>query len=160
AAQFGLTQLDVSNSLFVSLSSSAQVQPNFWLDPRMGITYAVAAQTPQYRLDSVGVMGNTPIAVRNGPPQPLRNLPQVSHSLSPVVATHRNVQPVFDVYANVQNSDLGAVAGRIDRIVDDFRKQLAPGSEIVMRGQVESMQEAFTRLGIGLAFAAVLVYLL
>jgi len=66
AAEFGLTQLDISNSLFVSLSSSAQVQPNFWLDPRMGITYAVAAQTPQYRLDSMGLLANTPVAVRTG----------------------------------------------------------------------------------------------
>jgi multidrug efflux pump subunit AcrB len=161
AAQFGLTQLDVSNSLYVSLSSSAQVQPNFWLDPRMGITYGVAAQTPQYRLDSVGAMENTPIAVRTGgPPQLLSNVASVSHGVVPVVANHRNVQPVFDVYANVQNSDLGSVAGRIEKIVEGFRKQLAPGSEIVVRGQVESMQEAFTRLGIGLAFAAVLVYLL
>jgi multidrug efflux pump subunit AcrB len=161
AAQFGLTQLDVSNSLFVSLSSSAQVQPNFWLDPKMGITYAVAAQTPQYRLDTVAAMENTPIAVRTGgPPQLLSNVASVSHSITPVVANHRNVQPVFDVFANVQNSDLGSVAGKIERIVERFRKQLAPGSEIVVRGQVESMQEAFTRLGIGLAFAAILVYLL
>jgi multidrug efflux pump subunit AcrB len=160
AAEFGLTQLDVSNSLFVSLSSSAQVQPNFWLDPQMGITYAVAAQTPQYRLDSVDAIENTPVAVRSGPPQLLSNLASVSHSVQPVVANHRNVQPVFDVYANVQNSDLGSVAGRIEKVVAKFRKQLAPGSEIVMRGEVESMGEAFTRLGIGLAFAAVLVYLL
>jgi multidrug efflux pump subunit AcrB len=161
AAQFGLTQLDVSNSLFVSLSSSAQVQPNFWLDPRMGITYAVAAQTPQYRLDSVATMENTPIAVRTGGrPQLLTNVASVSHSVIPVVANHRNVQPVFDVYANVQNSDLGSVAGKIESIVQGFRKQLAPGSEIVVRGQVESMQEAFNRLGVGLAFAAILVYLL
>jgi multidrug efflux pump subunit AcrB len=161
AAQFGLTQLDVSNSLFVSLSSSAQVQPNFWLDPRMGITYAVAAQTPQYRLDSIGAMENTPIAVRTGgPPQLLSNVASVSHGVVPVVANHRNVQPVFDVYANVQNSDLGSVASKIEGIVEGFRKQLAPGSEIVVRGQVESMEEAFTRLGIGLVFAAILVYLL
>jgi len=161
AAEFGLTQLDISNSLFVSLSSSAQVQPNFWLDPRMGITYAVAAQTPQYRLDSMGLLANTPVAVRTGgQPQLLSNLASISHTVQPVVANHRNVQPVFDVYANVQNSDLGSVAGKIEGIAQEFRKQLAPGSEIVLRGQVESMQEAFTRLGIGLAFAAVLVYLL
>jgi multidrug efflux pump subunit AcrB len=161
AAEFGLTQLDVSNSLFVSLASSAQVQPNFWLDPRMGITYAVAAQTPQYRLDSVATMENTPIALGTGArPQLLSNVASVSHSVLPVVANHRNVQPVFDVYANVQNSDLGSVAAKIEKIVQGSRKQLAPGSEIIVRGQVESMQEAFTRLGVGLAFAAILVYLL
>jgi multidrug efflux pump subunit AcrB len=161
AAEFGLTELDVSNSLFVSLSSSAQVQPNFWLDPRMGITYAVAAQTPPYKVDSIGLLANTPVAVRGGgQPQLLRNLATISHGVQPVVANHRNVQPVFDVYANVQNSDLGSVAGRIENVVKGFRKQLTPGSEIVVRGQVESMQEAFSRLGIGLAFAAILVYLL
>jgi multidrug efflux pump subunit AcrB len=161
AAEFGLTQQDISNSLFVSLASSAQVQPNFWLDPKMGITYQVAAQTPQYRIASVAALENTPVAVRNGgQPQLLSNLATASHSIEPVVANHRNVQPVFDVYANVQNSDLGSVAGRIEDVVSDFRKQLSPGSEIVVRGQVESMQEAFTRLGIGLAFAAILVYLL
>jgi multidrug efflux pump subunit AcrB len=90
----------------------------------------------------------------------LSNLASISHTVQPVVANHRNVQPVFDVYANVQNSDLGSVAGKIEGIAQEFRKQLAPGSEIVLRGQVESMQEAFSRLGVGLAFAAVLVYLL
>ncbi len=161
AAEFGLTQLDVSNSLFVSLSSSAQVQPNFWLDPVFGFTYGVVAQTPQYRLNSVAVMENTPIAVRTGrDPELLSNIASVSHSVQQVVANHRNVQPVFDVYANVQNSDLGSVAGKIDGIVQQLRKGLTPGNDIVVRGQVESMREAFSRLGLGLAFAAVLVYLL
>ena len=161
AAEFGLTEQDVANSLFVSLSSSSQVQPNFWLDPKMGMTYLVAAQTPQYRLDSVEKVGNTPIPVRTtGQPQLLSNLATVSHAIQPVVANHRNVQPVFDVYANVQDSDLGSVAGKIDKVVKEFRRHLAAGSEITVRGQVESMQEAFSRLGLGLVFAAVLVYLL
>lgn len=161
AAEFGLTQQDVSNSLFVSLSSSAQVQPNFWLDPKMGITYSVAAQTPQYRLDSVAKVENMPIPVKTGgDPQLLSNLASVTHSVHPVNANHRDVQPVFDVYANVQNSDLGSVASRIQTVVKGFEKKLSPGSQIFVRGQVESMQEAFSRLGLGLVFAAVLVYLL
>jgi multidrug efflux pump subunit AcrB len=161
AAEFGLTQQDVSNSLFVSLSSSSQVQPNFWLDPKMGMTYFVAAQTPQYRLDSVAKVENTPIPVRSGgQPQLLSNLASVSHAVQPVVANHRDVQPVFDVFANVQNSDLGSVASKIQAVAKEFRKQLSAGSDIIVRGQVESMQEAFSRLGLGLVFAAVLVYLL
>ena len=68
AAEFGLTAQDVSNSMFVSLSSSSQVQPNFYLDPKMGTTYLVAAQTPQFRLDTVEKIGNTPIPVKNGRP--------------------------------------------------------------------------------------------
>src|SRR4051794_30609559 len=144
AAEFGLTQQDVSNSLFVSLSSSSQVQPNFWLDPKMGMTYFVAAQTPQYRLDSVAKVENTPIPVRSGgQPQLLSNLASVSHAVQPVVANHRDVQPVFDVFANVQNSDLGSVASKIQAVAKEFRKQLSAGSDIIVRGQVESMQEAF-----------------
>jgi multidrug efflux pump subunit AcrB len=161
AAEFGLTQQDVSNSLFVSLSSSAQVQPNFWLDPKMGITYAVAAQTPQYKVDSIAALENTPVALpTGGRPQLLTNMASSSHGIQPVVANHRNVQPVFDVYANTQNSDLGTVAAKLDDALVAFRKELAPGSAIVVRGQVESMREAFQRLGIGLTFAAVLVYML
>ena len=161
AAEFGLTEQDVSNSLFVSLASSSQVQPNFWLDPKMGMTYQVAAQTPQYRLDSVARIENMPIPVKTGgQPQLLSNLASVSHSVHPVNANHRDVQPVFDVYANVQNSDLGSVASKVEKVAADARKHLSPGSQIFVRGQVESMTEAFTRLGIGLVFAAVLVYLL
>lgn len=162
AAEFGLSAQDVANSLFVTLSSSAQVQPNFWLDPRMGITYAVAAQTPQYRMDSVAAIENTPIPVREGGgrTQLLANLAAMQRGVQPVVNNHRNVQPVFDVYANLQDADLGSVAAEVNKIVEEFRSKLSPGSEIVVRGQVESMNEAFSRLGLGLVFAAVLVYLL
>lgn len=160
AAGFGLTALDVANSLFVTLSSSAQVQPNFWLDPKMGITYAVVAQTPQRVMDSLNAVENTPIPVRGGNSQLLTNLATVNRSVQPVNANHRNVQPVFDVYANIQDSDLGSVAAKVEKVVEEMKPQLAPGSEIVVRGQVESMYEAFRRMGIGLVFAAVLVYLL
>jgi CzcA family heavy metal efflux pump len=160
AAALGLTAQDVANSLFVTLSSSAQVQPNFWLDPKMGITYAVAAQTPQRVLDSLSAVENTPIPVRNGSTQLLTNLATVNRGVQPVNASHRNVQPVFDVYANVQDSDLGWVAGHVEKIVEEMRPKLSPGSEIVIRGQVESMYEAFQRMGLGLVFAAGLVYLL
>jgi multidrug efflux pump subunit AcrB len=161
ASEFGLTAQDVSNSMFVSLSSSSQVQPNFYLDPKMGTTYLVAAQTPQIRLNTVEKIGNTPIPVKTGgQAQLLSNLAAVSHSTQPVVANHRDVQPVFDVYANVQDSDLGSVESKINNVVKELTPRLSPGSEIVMRGQVESMREAFSRLGLGLVFAAMLVYLL
>ena len=151
AVQFGLTAQDVSNSMNISLSSSTQVQPNFYLDPRMGITYFVAAQTPQDRLRSVADVGNTPVSVRNSnEPQLLSNLASVTHAVQPVNVNHRNVQPVFDVYANVQDADLGSVADHIDTVVKDFRKQLAPGSEIFVRyGQVDSsVRSAFFAAGI------------
>jgi multidrug efflux pump subunit AcrB len=160
AAQLGLTAQDVANSINVSLASSMQVAPNFWLDPKMGMTYPVAAQTPQNQIDSINALGNTPIPARGGPTQVLSNLATFSSGVEPVVANHHNVQPVFDVYANVQSSDLGSIETRINKVIREFEPKLAPGNVIEMRGQVQSMNEAFTRLGIGLMFAAVLVYLL
>jgi CzcA family heavy metal efflux pump len=162
AAQFGLTQQDVANSIYISLSSSAAVQPNFWLDPKMGITYMVAAQTPQYRINSVNALENTPIPIRtvSNRNELLGNMATLTPAVLPVVVNHHNGAPVFDIYANTQDSDLGSVAAKIDRIVKEERKNLPPGTKIVLRGQVESMNEAFDRLGLGLAFAALLVYLL
>lgn len=162
AAQFGLTQQDVANSLYVSLSSSAAVQPNFWLDPKMGITYTVAAQTPQYRIDSINALQNTPIPMRTiaNRTEVLGNMATLRPAIMPVVINHHNGAPVYDIYANTQNSDLGSVAAKVNRIVKQESANLPPGTKIVVRGQVESMNEAFTRLGIGLTFAALLVYLL
>ncbi len=162
AAQFGLTQQDVANSLYISLSSSAAVQPNFWLDPKMGITYTVAAQTPQYSIDSINALQNTPIPIHtmSNHTELLGNMAALSPAIMPVVINHHNGAPVFDIYANTQDADLGSVAAKINSIVLEERKSLPPGTKIIVRGQVESMNEAFDRLGIGLAFAALLVYLL
>jgi CzcA family heavy metal efflux pump len=162
AAQFGLTQQDVANSIYISLSSSAAVQPNFWLDPKMGITYTVAAQTPQYRIDSINALQNTPIPIRtlNNRTELLGNMATLTPAIMPVVINHHNGAPVFDIYANTQDSDLGSVAAKINRIVKEESKNLPPGTKIIVRGQVENMNEAFSRLGFGLTFAALLVYLL
>lgn len=162
AAQFGLTQQDVANSLYVSLSSSAAVQPNFWLDPKMGITYTVAAQTPQYSIDSINALQNTPIPMHTiaNRTEVLGNMATLRPAIMPVVINHHNGAPVYDIYANTQNSDLGSVAAKVNRIVKQESANLPAGTKIVVRGQVESMNEAFTRLGIGLTFAALLVYLL
>jgi CzcA family heavy metal efflux pump len=162
AAQFGLTQQDVANSIYISLSSSSAVQPNFWLDPKMGITYMVAAQTPQYRVNSINALENTPIPIRtlSNRNELLGNMATLTPAVLPVVVNHHNGAPVFDIYASTQDSDLGSVAAKIDRILGQERKNLPPGTKIVLRGQVESMREAFDRLGLGLGFAALLVYLL
>jgi len=162
AAQFGLTQQDVANSLYISLSSSAAVQPNFWLDPKMGITYTVAAQTPQYSIDSINALQNTPIPMHtlSNRTEVLGNMATLTPAVLPVVINHHNGAPVFDIFANTQDSDLGSVAAKVNRIVKEESKSLPPGTKIIVRGQVESMNEAFNRLGIGLAFAALLVYLL
>ncbi|WP_263409948.1 efflux RND transporter permease subunit [Terriglobus tenax] len=162
AAQFGLTQQDVANSLYISLSSSAAVLPNFWLDPKMGITYMVAAQTPQYRLNSINALENTPIPMHTADnrTQLLSNLATLKPAVMPLVINHHNGAPVFDIYANTQDSDLGSVAARVQKIVNEESRNLPAGTKIIVRGQVESMNEAFSRLGLGLAFAALLVYLL
>jgi multidrug efflux pump subunit AcrB len=162
AAQFGLTQQDVANSLFVSMASGYAVAPNFWVDPKMNLTYTVTAQTPQYRLDSLNRLKNTPIPIKTIPNQTelLGNMATIKPSYEPIVINHHNVQRVYDVMLNTQDTDLGSIEKKVQRIVDAEQKKLPPGNVIEMRGQVESMNEAFTRLGIGLIFAAVLVYLL
>jgi len=160
AAQFGLTQRDVANSVLVSLSGSGQVQPNYWVDPANGISYLVESRTPSYQIDSVDAVSALPVVTSGRPVQLLSNVAQVSRNVSSEVANHVNVQPVYDIYASVQGRDLGSVAGEIRRSIQEFDSQLQPGNTIAIRGQVESMESAFVRLGLGLIFAAVLVYLL
>ena len=161
AAELGLTQRDVANTMLVTLSSSAVVAPNYWSDPRNGINYIVAVQTPQSRVDSVNTLMNTSVTPGTaGPPQLLSNLATLERREVPAVISHSNVQPVFDVYANVQDSDLGSVATAVQQIAAELRPKLPPGHTIAVRGQVESMNSAFLRLGLGLIFAVLLVYLL
>jgi CzcA family heavy metal efflux pump len=161
AAELGLTQRDVANNVLVSLSSSAVISPNYWSDPRTGITYPVVVQTPQSRVDSVNTLMNTSVTQATaGPQQLLSNLATLERREVPAVISHANVQPVFDIYANVQERDLGSVAAAVQRIAAELRPKLPPGHTIAVRGQVESMSSAFVRLGLGLIFAVLLVYLL
>jgi multidrug efflux pump subunit AcrB len=161
AAELGLTQRDVANNVLVSLSSSSVVTPNYWSDPRSGINYVVAVQTPQNRVDSLNTLLNTSVtASASSPRHLLSNLATVERREVPAVISHSNVQPVFDIFANVQGRDLGSVAAEVQKIVAELRPKLPPGHSIALRGQVESMNSAFVRLGLGLVFAVVLVYLL
>jgi len=122
----------------------------------------VAAQTPQRDVNSIGALENTPIPLHTtfNQTELLSNMAKVTPSVIPQVINHHNGQPVFDIYANTQHSDLGSVATRAERIVKEESMHLPPGTVIEIRGQVQSMNEAFTRLGIGLIFAALLIYLL
>jgi multidrug efflux pump subunit AcrB len=160
ADQIGLSQRDVANDLLVSLSSSGQVSPNFWLDPRKGVQYLVAVQTPQYKLDSLAALQNTPVANGGGVPALLGNLAQIHRDPAPVNITHFNVAPTFDVLANVDGIDLGSVATAIDKLVDQARASLPKGSSIAVKGQVQSMTSSFRGLAYGILFAIVLVYML
>jgi multidrug efflux pump subunit AcrB len=161
AQELGFTERDVANSVLISLSSSSQVTPNFWADPKTGINYPVAIQTPQHRVDSVDAVTSTSLAGRDpAHPQLLTNIISLERAETPAVISHTNVQPVFDLYANVQGSDLGRVSDKVTKIINEFRPKLAPGNTITVRGQVESMNTAFSKLGLGLIFAAVLIYFL
>ncbi|MGB8321522.1 MAG: efflux RND transporter permease subunit [Candidatus Acidiferrum sp.] len=162
AQYVGLQARDVAQNVLVSLSSSFQTAPNFWLDPKNGVSYSVAVQTPQYRVDNFQALQNTPISGvgPNVPPQILANLVATSTVARPASVSHYNVQPMIDVYASVSGSDLGAVAGQTEKMVKDITKELPRGSRIFVRGQVQTMATSFTGLGVGLLGAIVLAYLL
>jgi multidrug efflux pump subunit AcrB len=165
AAQLGLTANQIATNLNVSLSSSEQVSPNFWTDPKNGIPYFLAVQTPEYRVSSMDDLLNTPVsatAMPSGVPVPnlLGNVASITRDSIPTNANQANIQPVYEVYASAQRRDLGSIATEIDKVVAAKRKELSPGNSIQVFGQIDSMNGAFRNLGIGLLFAAVLVYLL
>lgn len=158
----GLTQRDVASDLLISLSSSSQVSPSYWLDTKRGVQYLVAVQTPQYAIDSIDDVAATPLATPgpDGQPQFLSNVAQVSRNTGPANVTHFNASRTYDVQANVQGTDLGSVASAVAKIVDQERPSFPRGTSVKIKGQVESMESSFRGLGFGLIFAVVLVYLL
>jgi multidrug efflux pump subunit AcrB len=159
AGQMGFSQLDVATGLLISLSSSSQLNPNWWVNPANGVDYPVVVQTPTYRMDSPEAILNTPIHSSNGKStQMLSNLAQATRGVTDQVVNHYNVQPLYDVYANVQDRDLGGVARDVDKVLDEFRPKLPIGSFFELRGQVGTMRTSFTGMGYGLLFAIVLVY--
>jgi len=161
ANEVGLTQRDVANSLLISLSSSGQLAPNQWLNPVNGVNYNVAVQTPTYRVDSFDALSRTPItAPGGGATQLLSNLASMSRGTSVAIVNHYNVQPTMDVYANTDLRDLGGVSSDIRKVIEDTRAHLPRGTTIDLRGQVETMNSSFVRLGLGMVFAILLVYLL
>jgi len=169
ADQVGVTQRDVANDILVSLSGTAQLSPNFWLNPRNNVQYGVLVQTPQYYLDTLAALRNTPVvptasARSSGgwtqSAQLLNNLARFGRQTSPTNITHDNVRKTFDVLAGVRGSDLGSVAAGVDRIVAAAQKSLPRGSDITVRGQALSMTSSFSDLSYGLIFSVILVYLL
>jgi multidrug efflux pump subunit AcrB len=164
AQQLGLNVTSIANNLNISLSSSEQVSPNFWTDPTSGIPYYFAVQTPEYRIASINDLDNTPIvsqaSAQTPVPNVLGNVATMQRVPVQSVYNHSNIQPLYDVYASAQDSDLGSVAKSIQSIVNDLQPKLKPGNAFRVRGQIESMNSAFQDLGLGLIFAAVFVYLL
>jgi multidrug efflux pump subunit AcrB len=161
ARQIGLTQQDVAQSMLISLSGTSQTAPNQWLNPVNGVNYQVVVQTPIYRVEDLPALGRTPITSPSGTAsQLLGNLATFRRNQTPIVVDHYNIQPVFDIYADVDRRDLGGVASEIQKIMAAANKSLPVGTTLSLRGEVATMQESFVRLGIGIVFALGLVYLL
>jgi multidrug efflux pump subunit AcrB len=189
AQAIGFSQRDVAQSLLVALSGSFQTTPSFYLDPRNGVSYNVAVQTPQYRLDSISGLQSLPVTrasnagasaggsppansgtgaarptmMAPGAPQPVQilgNLAEFKPGAELGTVSHYDVQPVIDIYTNVVGTDLGTVTREVEKIKEKYEKQLPRGSHIVLRGQSETMQKSYTGLLLGLIFSVLLVYLL
>ncbi len=161
AQQVGLTERDVAQNLLVSLSSSFQTAPTFWLNPKNGVSYNLSVMSPQYKVDSLEALMNTPISGSSGTsPQVLTNLASVTAKTTPAVVSHYNVAPTVDVFASVDGRDLGGVADDTSKVLASFEKQLPRGTQMHLRGQVETMQSSYLGLTIGLVMSIVLVYLL
>ena len=164
--QVGLSAQNVGQNVLVSLSGSSQTAPAFWLNPVNGIVYSIAVQTPQYRVDSLDALLNVPVAAggganaSSGATQLLGNLVEATPARQPAVVSRYNILPAIDVFVGVQGTDLASVAGQVQTLVDEARPKLPRGSQITLRGQVQTMQASFIGLGVGLAMAIVLVYLL
>jgi multidrug efflux pump subunit AcrB len=165
AVQLGLNANTIATNLNISLSSSQQVSPNFWTDPTSGIPYYIAVQTPEPRVGSLNDLANTPVSGVISPagaviPGLLSNVATLKRSTVPTNANQTNIQPIYDVYASVQGRNLGSVAADINKVVAELQQQLSPGNSIQIVGQIQSMNDSFRDLAIGLLFAAVFVYLL
>jgi multidrug efflux pump subunit AcrB len=159
ASEMGFTQKDVASGMLISLSSSFQTGSNYWINPASGVDYNVSVQTPTYRMDSAEAIMNTPIHPLSGAStQMLSNLASVQRGQTAAVVSHYNVQPIFDVYANVQDRDLGSVAAQVDKVIAEYTPKLPTGSYIDTRGQVETMRSSFLGMSYGLIFAIILVY--
>ncbi len=175
AENVNLTEASVANSMLYALAGSGTASPNYWLNPQNGVNYSVVVQVPQYKLDSVDKINALPISspasaaaatvVQTNGSNPnqaqlLGNVAQIQHTTSPGITNHYNVQPVYDVFVSTQGRDLGGVSSDINTILARYKDKLPRGATLTVRGQVKSMQDSFTGLGLGMIFAVALVYML
>ena len=161
AREIGMSQRDVATNLLVSLSGSAQTAPNFWVNPANNVSYPLVVQTPQPRLESINDLQNIPVtAGTDGTPQLLGAVATVTRGQGEAVVSHYDVQPTIDIYGTTSERDLGSVAHDIEQVLSDTAKDVPKGSFVVMRGQVEAMNESYRGLLFGLLGASVLIYLL
>jgi multidrug efflux pump subunit AcrB len=169
AGEIGLTEQQIASTLNISLAGSFQVTPNFWADPKSGIPYQLWVQTPEYRNDSLTGVGNTPLFVstdnnpagqNQGVVTLFNNVAKLRRQSEQTVVNHVNTQPKYDVFASVQDRDLGSVSREIEQIMQDEQKNLPVPDRISVLGQIADMHSAFQNLGMGLAIAMIAVYLL
>ncbi len=159
ALQVGLSQRDIASNLLLAVGSSGQVAPNYWTDPRSGIGYPVSVQVPPAAVRSLDELLALPLATALGMQQ-LRDVASVERRPTPAITSRVDVQPTFNVRADVAGADLASVAAHVDAIVAAHRAELPPGGRLTVRGQIESMRSAFGRLGLGIALATLLVFAL
>jgi multidrug efflux pump subunit AcrB len=196
AQSIGLSQQNVAQSILVALSGSFQTTPSFYLDPKNGVSYNVAVQAPQYKLDTLAALQSLPVtagmaatqmanmaaasgaasaaapgvtatgAASTGAPgasqpvQVLGNLAAIQPGTELGVVSHYDVQPVLDIYANVDGTDLGSVTRQMESIMARHKAEMPRGSHLILRGQSETMKASYFGLLGGLAFSILLVYLL
>jgi multidrug efflux pump subunit AcrB len=160
AQYVGITERDVTNSLVVDLAGSDQVQPTFWLNPENGVNYSIVMQTPQYQVDSLNALQNLPITAPGAPSQVLGAIADIKRVAIPAVYSHYNIQPVIQIYGTTQDRDLGAVAADVQQIINETASEAPKTADVVMLGQVKTMNSSFNGLIFGLAAAIVLIYLL
>ncbi len=157
----GITEQDVTSSLVTTLAGTAQIAPAFWLNPKNGVSYPIVAQTPQYRMDSLSALENIPVpSLQGGETQVLGALATIKRGSSPAVISHYAIQPSLNIFATAQDRDLGGLAADIQKVISDANSNLPKGSSIELRGQVQTMNTAFSQLLFGLLGAVVLIYLL
>jgi CzcA family heavy metal efflux pump len=162
AQEVGYSQRDVAQDLLTSLSGSFQTSPTFYLNPQNHVSYNIAVQTPQYDVKNLQELQNFPIATNGSTQQPqiLGNLASITRGVEEGTVSHYNARPVIDIYGAVEGTDLASVAKKIDQVVKDNNGKLPRGTEIIVRGQIQTMRSSFLGLVLGLLFSIVLVYAL
>jgi multidrug efflux pump subunit AcrB len=162
AQELGFTAHDIAQNVLVSLSGSFQTSPTFWVDPRTGVSYSIATQTPQYRASTIQDLVNTPVTGTNpnAPPSLMASLVSMQRGSGMAVVSHYNVAPTIDIFGSVDGRDLGGTSRDINKIIDSMRSQLPRGSQVIVRGQVQTMRSSYIGLLGGLVFAILLDYLL
>ncbi len=158
--QVGYSTRQVAGDVLVALSGSFQTSPSFWLNPKSGVSYNIAAESPQYEMDSLQDLRNIPVSGNGGAPQILANLASIQRGTGLATVSHYAIAPVIDIFGSVAGADLGSVAAAIDKIVDKSRSKLVRGSRVAVRGQIDTMRSSFRGLIGGLAFSIILVYML